>query len=128
MKEDSESIKANVKNESSDIKGMIEGVKEGIESMKKDVKDIKKDIKEGEEKVQSIKEVVKQGVKEVMIELENIEKPEMKGGYTRKLMENVERDDFTNSRVPALGELYLVGFTFPLNMKHSLWLKKFSVN
>ena len=120
MKEDSESIKANVKNESSDIKGMIEGVKEGIESMKKDVKDIKKDIKEGEEKAQSIKEVVKQGVKEAMIEMENIEKPEMKGGYTRKLMENVERDDFTNSRVPALGELYLVGFTFPLNMKHSL--------
>ena len=127
MKEDSESIKANVKNESSDIKGMIavaeskiEGVKEGIESMEKDMKDIKKDIKEGEEKVQNIKEVVKQGVKEAMIEMENIEKPEMKGGYTRKLMENVERDDFTNSRVPALGELYLFGFTFPLNMKHSL--------
>ena len=128
IKEGYESIKADVKNVSSDIKGMIvatesmnedlkdikmdikesvkEDVKEGLESMKEHVKDIKKDIKE------VVKEVVKEGLKESMKEMKNIEKPEMKEDSTRMPMGNIEREDFPNPKVPALGELYLVWFYF----------------
>ena len=154
IKEGYESIKADVTNVSSDIKGMIvvtesmnedlkdikmdlkesvkEDVKEGVESMKEHVKDIKKDIKEGVEEcvkegVQSmkedvkdikkdikevVKEVVKEGLKESMKEMKNIEKPEMKEDSTRMSMGNIEREDFPNPKVPALGELYLVWFYF----------------
>ena len=84
-KECSESIKADLKNVSSDIKGMVVVT----ESMKEGMKDIKKDIKE----------VVKEGVKEAVNEMKNIERPEMKADY-RISMENIEKD----------GELYLVGF------------------
>ena len=68
------------------------------ERIKEDVKDIKIDVKEF--------------VKAMKV-MKNIEKPEVKEEYTRKLMENVESNDFTNIRL-ILGKLYLVGFIFVL--------------
>ena len=115
IKEVNESIKAWSKNVSSDIKGMTESMKEGV-------KDIKKDIKE------VVKEVVKEGLKESMKEMKNIEKPEMKEDSTRMPMGNIDRDDFPNPKVPALGELYLVWFYFYIKMIFFRDLKKLSTH
>ena len=84
-----------------------EGVKEVAESMKEDVKDMKKDIKE----------YVKEGVKEALNEMKNTEQAEMEEDHVIMSMENIEKDDFPNPRLSALGELYLRGFIFALNMK-----------
>ena len=61
-----------------------------------------------------MKEVVK-----AMKEMKNVKKPEMKEEYTRKPMENIEREDSTNPRALHLRELYLLAFNFALNMKLS---------
>ena len=94
IKEGNESIKGDTENISCDIKSMMVVT----ESIKEDVKDIKMDVKEF--------------VKAMKV-MKNIEKPEVKEEYTRKLMENVESNDFTNIRL-ILGKLYLVGFIFVL--------------
>ena len=105
-------VTKSVKEDVKDIKmGIHESVKEGVkevaESMKEDVKDMKKDIKE----------YVKEGVKEALNEMKNTEQAEMEEDHVIMSMENIEKDDFPNPRLSALGELYLRGFIFALNMK-----------
>ena len=107
IKEYNESIKADVKNLTSGINDMTVVTK----SMKEDVKDMKKDIKE----------FVNKGVKEALNEMKNAEQAEMEEGYVIISMENIEKYDFPIPSVSALGELYLVGFIFALNMKFSPW-------
>ena len=136
IKEGNERIKTDVEKVSSDIKCCIivaESLKEGIKDLKdgvKGVEDITMGIKEsvkegvrcrreGEEDLKVIKEVVKEGLKEAMNEMKNTEKAEMKESDTRISMGNIEIDDFSNPRVPALGELYLVVYIFALNMEFS---------
>ena len=91
-------------------------IKEGNESIKGDTENISCDIKGMMVVTERIKEDIKIDVKEfvkAMKVMKNIEKPEVKEEYTRKLMENVESNDFTNIRL-ILGKLYLVGFIFVL--------------
>ena len=66
-----------------------------------------------------MKRLFEDGVKRALNEMKNTEEPEMIEDYTGIPMRNTERDDFPNRTVSALGELYLVGFIFVLNIKFS---------
>ena len=102
----------------------MEHIKEGTEGIKEDMKDVKRDVKEGTESikdtVKEVKRVIEESMKESTKKIERC--IQTKECCTKKSVESIERGSLSNPGVPAIGELYLVGFRFALSILMSLAL------